>query len=135
MKVVLDANVLLSGLILPRSIPGDILQASREARFDLVLSEAMLEEIGRVLAYPKIRKRLKWTDKRIERFLLLLKFKSLMVEPAIQKFEGLRDQGDAPILAALVGSQAEALVTGDKDLLSLADQYPIFSPAEFSKRL
>jgi len=34
-----------------------------------------------------------------------------------------------------VESQAEALVTGDKDLLSLADQYPIFSPAEFSKRL
>lgn len=135
MKVVLDANVLLSGLILPKSIPGDILQAWREVRFDLVLSEAMLEEIGRVLSYPKIRKRLRWNDKRIERFLLLLKFKSLMVEPAIQKFEGLRDQADAPILAALVESQAEALVTGDKDLLSLSDQYPIFSPAAFSLRL
>ncbi|MFQ5580820.1 MAG: putative toxin-antitoxin system toxin component, PIN family, partial [Nitrospiria bacterium] len=117
------------------SIPGGILQAWREARFDLVLSEAMLEEIGRVLSYPKIRKRLRWNDKRIERFLLLLKFKSLTVHPSIQKFEGLRDQGDAPILAALVESQAEALVTGDKDLLSLADRYPIFSPAEFSKRL
>ncbi|MFQ5580829.1 MAG: putative toxin-antitoxin system toxin component, PIN family [Nitrospiria bacterium] len=135
MKIVLDANVFLSGLILPESVPGNILQAWREARFDLVLSEAMLEEIGRVLSYPKIRKRLKWNDQQIERFLLLLKFKSLIVDPAIQQFKDLRDQADAPILAALVESQAEALVTGDKDLLVLADRYPIFTPAEFSLRL
>jgi len=134
-KIVLDSNILMSGLILPESIPGGILQAWREARFDLVLSEEMLDEIGRVLSYPKIRERLQWDDKQIERFLLLLKFKSFLVHPVIQKFEGLRDQADAPILAALVESQAEALVTGDKDLLVLSEQYPIFSPAEFSKRL
>ncbi len=135
MKAVLDSNVILSGLILPKSVPGRIVQAWREARFDMVLSDAILEEIERILRYPKIAKRLKWSENRIDRFILLLKFKGLVVYPRIQEFEDLRDPGDVPILAALVESNAEVLVTGDKDLLSLSDRYPIVTPAEFSKRL
>ncbi len=135
MKAVLDSNVILSGLILPKSVPGRIVQAWREARFDIVISDAILEEIRRTLMYPKILKRLKWSENRIDRFILLLKFKGLIVDPSMQEFEELRDQDDVPILAALIESNAEVLVTGDKDLLSLSDRYPIVTPAEFSKRL
>jgi predicted nucleic acid-binding protein len=38
-------------------------------------------------------------------------------------------------LATLIHSEAEALITGDDDLLVLADRYPITSPAEFVRRL
>lgn len=62
MKVVIDTNILLSGLMLPSSIPGRIMQAWRDNRFELVLSQFQLDEIGRVLAYPKIRKRLQWVN-------------------------------------------------------------------------
>ena len=53
----------------PHSVPGRFVTAWREARFDLVLCLEQLTEIGRVLAYPKIRKVLQWDDETIERFL------------------------------------------------------------------
>lgn len=135
MRVVLDTNVLLSGLIIPDSLPGRIVQAWRETRFDLVFSEQMLEEIRRILASPKINKRLKWDAEEIERFLLLLRFKCMITIPPPMSFDDLRDPDDAAILSALIDSGAEALVTGDEDLLILANRYPIFSPAEFARRL
>lgn len=135
MRVVLDTNVLLSGLIIPDSLPGRIVQAWREARFDLVFSEQMLEEIRRILAYPKINKRLKWDAEEIARFLLLLRFKCVITNPSPMSFDDLRDPDDAAVLSALIESGAEALVTGDEDLLTLANRYPIFSPAEFARRL
>ena len=46
----------------------------------------------------------------------------------------LRDPNDLPTLAMLIGSAADFLVTGDKDLLALAGEYPILAPAEFVGR-
>lgn len=135
MRVVLDANIVLSGLILPDSGPGRIVRAWREARLDLVISEAMLEEIRRILAYPKIRKRLNWPPDEIDRFLLLLRFHCTVIDPPAMTFKSLRDPSDAAVLATLIHSEAEALITGDTDLLVLADRYPIISPAEFVRRL
>lgn len=42
MRVVLDSNVFISGLMLPRSIPGKILTAWGSGQFDLVLSEPIV---------------------------------------------------------------------------------------------
>ena len=53
MRVILDTNVLVSGLMFPKSVPGTAVAAWRDGRFDLVLPFAQLGEIGRVLAYPK----------------------------------------------------------------------------------
>ena len=46
-----------------------------------------------------------------------------------------RDPTDNPILAALIASKAEYLVTGDLDLLSLRHLYPIITPSEFVKKM
>ena len=40
-----------------------------------------------------------------------------------------------PILATLIASGADVLVSGDRDLLELRGKYPIQSPAEFVRRL
>ena len=45
MRVVLDTNVLVSGLMLPESRPGKIVAAWRAGQFDLVVSEPLLAEI------------------------------------------------------------------------------------------
>ncbi len=135
MKVVLDTNVLLSGLMLPESVPGRIVRAWRAAQFDLVLSEPMLDEIGRVLAYPKIERRLKWDQETISRFLLLLQFKADVVDISSTNVEVPRDPQDVSVLATLVAGGANYLVTGDKDLLTLGHDYPIVTPAEFASRL
>ena len=62
MKVVLDSNVFLSGLASPRSVPGKIISAWDNHSFDIVISEFQLAEIARVMAYPKVKKLLKWDD-------------------------------------------------------------------------
>ena len=131
MKVVLDTNVLLSGLMLPDSTPGRVVSTWRENRYDLVISKAHLTEIARVLTYPKIRKRLKWRREHIERFLRQLYLRSELVDISDVSQTEPGDPGDQPILASLVASKAECFVTGDSDLLTLSDHYPIVTPADF----
>ena len=135
MKVVLDTNVLLSGLMKPEGVPGKIVQAWSAAQFDLILSETMLEEIGRVLAYPKIRRRLHWDQETISRYLLLLRFKTEIVDIGGITAEVLDDPQDAPVLATLIAGGASFLVTGDSDILALQSRYPIITPVEFVKKL
>ena len=135
MKVVLDTNVLISGLMLPESIPGKIVTAWRNAHFELVLSEPMLAEIAKVMAYPKIADRLQWDTHRIDQFVLLLRFKTHIVEINQIKAEVPDDPDDNMILATFLAAQAECLISGDSDLLALQNQYPILTPAEFAKRL
>jgi len=135
MKVVLDTNVLLSGLMLPDSLPGRIVSAWRNKGFELILSEAMLTEISRVLAYPKIRAQIGWSDAEIEHFVRLLRFRANVVDIEGIAAEVPRDADDTPVLAALIAGKADCLVTGDRDLLSLCGEYPVETPAEFARRL
>jgi len=134
-KVVLGTNVLVSGLMLPDSVPGRIVAAWRGAQFELATSEPLLEEIGRVLSYPKIQGRLRWGQDEIARFLLLLRFKADIVDITGEKAGVPRDPGDDPALATLLAADADCLVSGDSDLLALRDRFPIQTPAEFVRRL
>jgi len=49
--------------------------------------------------------------------------------------ESPRDPHDATILATLIASAADVLVSGDRDLLELREKHPIQTPAEFGHRL
>jgi len=134
-KVVLDTNVLLSGLMFPEGTPGRIVAAWGEARFEVALSLDQLAEISRVLEYPKIRRKLGWDDQQIELFIKQLYIRAEVVELGPLSVEVPRDPSDTPILATLAASNADILVTGEGDLLALRDNYPIETPAEFIRRL
>jgi putative PIN family toxin of toxin-antitoxin system len=135
MKVVLDTNVLLSGLMFPDGAPGHVVAAWREARFELVVSVHQLAEIGRALAYPKIRRVLDWDDRRIEQFIRQLYIRAQIVDLGAISVEVPADPDDAPILATLVAAKADVLITGDGDLLALREEYAILTPAEFVRNL
>lgn len=135
MQVVLDTNVFVSGLMLPGSTHGQIITAWWDAQFGLVLSEPMLAEIGKVLVYPKIRKRLGWDAATIANYLLLLRFEAEVVGIDAVSASVPRDAGDDMVLATLLAGKAEFLVTGDQDLLALATDYPIVTPADFARRI
>ena len=135
MKVVLDTNVLVSGLMLPDSAAGRIVASWRGAQFELAMSEPLLDEIGRVLSYSKIQGRLRWGGDEIARFLLLLRFKADIVDITNENASAPREPGDDPVLATLLAADADCLVSGDGDLLALRDRYPILTPAEFARRL
>lgn len=52
LRVVLDTNVLLSGIAYPASVPGKLIAAWRHGALDVVLSSYILDELRRVL--PKL---------------------------------------------------------------------------------
>lgn len=135
MRVVLDTNVLVSGLMLPDSVPGKIVGAWRAAHFDLVLSEPLIAELARVLSYPKIHARLRWEEDDIAGYLLLLRFKAEIADTSRTKVKVPGDPGDSPVLATLVASGADCLVSGDRHLLGLRHKYPIVTPAEFARTI
>lgn len=54
MKVALDTNVWVSGMLLPNSQAGKIIKAWNKAPFDIAISEPILKEIEKVLSYPKL---------------------------------------------------------------------------------
>lgn len=124
----------MSGLMLPDSIPGKIVSAWRKRNFSLVLSEPMLIEIARVLAYPKIKKRILWDDETITNFIVLLRFETELVSILGVEANVPADPNDNHLLATLIASKADWLITGDSDFDELTGQYPIITPGEFVRR-
>ncbi|HSW17238.1 MAG TPA: putative toxin-antitoxin system toxin component, PIN family [Ramlibacter sp.] len=131
LRVVLDTNVLVSGLAYPGSVPGRIVTAWRQGGLEVVLSRYILDELVRVL--PRLP-RVRMTPTEIRDLADSFMFLSDVVEPAGAQDENLRDPADQPVLLTLVAAKADYLVTGDKDLLALASQYPIVTPAAFWAR-
>lgn len=136
LRVVLDTNVLISGIANPASVPGKILAAWRHGSVDVLLSAFILDELRRVL--PRLAKRHGLTSTEIDDLVDLLSIQAAVVEPVPGVQPDLRDTADQSVLgtllAALQASGADYLVTGDKDLLALADRYPIVTPASFWAR-
>ncbi len=130
-RVVLDTNVLVSGLAYPGSVPGRIVAAWRQGGLDVVLSHYILDELQRVL--PRLP-RVAMTAAEIRDLVDSLMFQADIVEPAGALDDTLRDHADQPVLQTLLAAKAQYLLTGDKDLLALADRYPIVTPADFWAR-
>ncbi len=130
-RVVLDTNVLVSGLAYPASIPGRILAVWRRGGLDLVLSRYILDELIRVLPrLPRVSLNAGELRDLADTFMLMAD----IVEPSTERDATLRDEADQPVLGTLRAANANYLVTGDKDLLALAGKYPIITPAEFWER-
>ncbi|MBL0124378.1 MAG: putative toxin-antitoxin system toxin component, PIN family [Betaproteobacteria bacterium] len=133
LRVILDTNVLVSGIAYPASVPGKILAAWRFGSVDVVLSAYILEELRRVL--PRLAHRHGLTQAEIEDLVDVLSIQAEVIEPLPGHEPDLRDVKDQPVLdtllAALGASGADYLITGDNDLLALADRYPVMTPAMF----
>ncbi|HFJ0421624.1 TPA: putative toxin-antitoxin system toxin component, PIN family [Pseudomonas aeruginosa] len=131
LRVVLDTNVLVSGLAYPGSVPGRIVATWRQGGLDVVLSHYILDELARVL--PRLP-RIGMTPRDIRDLVDSLMFLVDIVEPVGVQATDLRDPADQPVLLTLLAGKADYLITGDKDLLALANRYPIVTPAEFWAR-
>lgn len=132
-QVVLDINVIISGIAYPASVPGKIVQAWRSGALNVVLSEFILDEIRRVL--PKLRHRHAMSDTEINDLVDILSFMAEVVVPNELPDSAVRDSHDTPVLGTLLaGMQSlnvDYLVTKDKDLLALARDYPVLTPSDF----
>jgi uncharacterized protein len=131
LRVVLDTNVLVSGLAYPASIPGRIVVLWRQGGLDVVLSRYILDETARVL--PRLS-RIQLNADEIRDLVDSLMFLADIVEPEVNTEPALRDAADQKVLGTLLSAKADYLITGDKDLLALAEKYPIVAPSTFWQR-
>lgn len=133
LRVVLDTNVLLSGIAFPGSIPGKMMSAWRLGSIEVMLSDFIIEELRRVL--PRLSHRHGLTSQEIEDLLDILSIQAEIIEPHAIDEQLLRDANDLPVLGTLIAAiqsvDVDYLIAGDKDLLVLADRYPIISPSDF----
>ncbi len=129
MRAVLDPNVIISALLAPRGTPAKVLRAWLDGAFELVASDALLSELDRALAYPKLRKRIDAAEAQ-ELIELLRREARMTDDPADPPSTRSPDPGDDYLIALGAAAQA-AIVSGDGHLLGLADELPVYSPAEF----
>ena len=136
LRVVLDTNVLLSGIAYPGSVPGKIMAAWRHGSIEVLLSSFILEELRRVL--PRLRNRHALSDSEIDDLVDILSIQADVIEAENIDDPELRDANDLPVLGTLLAARrtgdVDYLITGDKDLLVLAARYPIVTPAVFWER-
>jgi putative PIN family toxin of toxin-antitoxin system len=131
LRVVLDTNVLVSGLAYPGSIPGRVVSIWRQGGLDVVLSRYILDETARVL--PRLS-RIHLSSGEIRDLVDSLMFIADIVEPDEERNVSLRDPADQQVLGTFRASGADYLITGDNDLLALSDTYSIVTPATFWAR-
>ncbi len=131
MRLVIDTNILISGLLSSTSLPAHLLVLWREGRFDLLTSADQLDELMRVTRYPKIRERLApaLAGRLINEIRdLAIPLRDLPVVTASS------DPSDNYLLAMASAGSADFLVTGDKGhllVLKLFDGAKIMTVRDF----
>ncbi len=137
MRIVADTNCLVSG-VLWSGIPAQLLDAARLGKVTLLQTPALWLEFVEVLERPKFVSRLQvFRLTPAEVASALRSYITWAAEAPISPPPALRDPNDLVVLAAAAGGNAEAIVTGDDDLLVLREfqQIPILTPAECFARL
>jgi putative PIN family toxin of toxin-antitoxin system len=136
MRVVVDTGVLVSGLIRPRGTIGDILHALRDGRFTAIYSTPMMLEVTEVLSRQKIQEKYHIQPDDIEALINLVRLRGELVIPK-QSITACRDPKDDKFLEAALAGTADAVVTGDDDLLVLNpfEGVELLRPFEFLARL
>ena len=110
MRVVLDTNVLISGLLSSKGAPARILDAWRAGHFELVVGDALVEEFKRVCAYPKLAPYLTVAD--VGTLINRLRAAECWLS-ALPLVRVSKDADDDFLLAMAQASKADYLVTGD----------------------
>lgn len=119
MKAVLDVGQYVSATIRADGHPAQVLSAWREGEFDLLTSLPILDDLRRVLAYPRIRKRHQWTDEEIELFVVSLGVAAHLTPGELEVTAVQDDPTDDKILACAKEGQANYIVSSDEHLLNL----------------
>lgn len=128
MRVVLDVNVLISSLLSPDGAPAQLVIRWLAGDFELIISDRLVSELRRALSYPKVHARV--TAAEAAAFVLLLEASSTRMPDPSEAPRRSRDSGDDYLLA-LAESSSAVVVSGDRDLLNLAKEFPIHSPSGF----
>jgi len=126
MRIVLDTNVLIASLI-SRGKCYSLVEHSLEIH-ELITSTFILNELS-----EKLQKKFKYEMEDITEALSILRAKMQIVIPSKLEQQVCRDADDDWVLATALEAKAQCIVTGDKDLLAIAQfrNIDIISPVDF----
>ena len=139
MRVVADANVLVSAALArsPQAPSVLTLDAALDGRLELITSPLLLQEIAMVLARPRLRKYL--SAQEALRFITDLAAQTTLVaDPPAPHPAACRDPDDDYLIALATASGADAIVTGDLDLIAVDPEQlatEVITPRQLIDRL
>ncbi|MHB8914331.1 MAG: putative toxin-antitoxin system toxin component, PIN family [Thiobacillus sp.] len=120
-RVVLDTNLVLSALVFANGRVAALREAWRERHCVPLVSKATTAELIRVLAYPKFKLSDEDQQELLADYLPWCAIVRIPHPPPVTPV--CRDPFDQPFLQLVIVGKADYLVSGDKDLLSLHDQF------------
>lgn len=135
MRILLDTNIIISGLLSSESPPGKLIQGWLDGRFDLVTSQAQLDELLRALGYERLRDRI--SPEQTRDFLENIEAAAI-VAPSVDEVDFSPDPDDNVILATAIAGRADLIVSGDKPgmlILGAVEGIRIVTPREALDRL
>ena len=132
MRVVLDTNVLVSGLLWSGA-PNQLLKWTRDGSLEALSGESAIAEVRRVLEYPKFATRISTLESSPE--LMIAYLMNLVTHvPQLAQLPAVvsDDPSDNLFLALATENHGRLIVSGDQHLLSLNEHQgiPIVSPGE-----
>ena len=128
MRVVIDTNVLVAGLLSPFGRPGDVIRMTAAGSLSLLYDARIMAEYTQVLKRPKFS----FSPEHIEALLNQVKAIGVVVASDPLSIR-LPDEEDEAFLEVALAGHAECLITGNlKHFPSAARQGTrVLSPAEF----
>lgn len=138
LRVVLDTNIFVSGLLSKTGLPAKILDAWRAGQYLLITSPPIVAEIRRVLEPPRMRKKYFITSGDIEQLIILLEKDALIVPGRTDVRNAIPDDpSDEMFLACAMDAAADYIVSGDRHLLDISEYkgIPIIPVNEFEEKL
>jgi putative PIN family toxin of toxin-antitoxin system len=136
MRAVVDTNILIRAVIKPGGTVGPILRRLAQAEYQLIYSQALVEELLEKLALPRLKDKYGITDEAVADLVAVLALRGELVVPDIA-VTVCRDPDDNMVIEAAIAGQSDCIVSGDEDLLTL-NQYEgidLITPREFIARL
>lgn len=130
--VALDTNVFISGTTIATSPPGMIIRSWRDRMIILATSEPILSEVREVFSRPYFTSRIGWTDQELDRYIQDVRLSAIVV-PGTTPVSVCRDPDDNMIFACAIETQADYIVSGDKDVRAVGtfNGIPVKSPVDF----
>jgi putative PIN family toxin of toxin-antitoxin system len=132
MRVVADTNVVISMLLWGKSLERLFVKVNKR-KVVLCFSPATIDELFRVIHYPKLFKQSAKSKVPIEALVDKLLAASVICHPQTKITKVLEDESDNRILETAVTAEASCIISGDRHLLNLKNykNIAIYSPAEF----
>lgn len=128
MRVVCDTNVLFSGILFGGK-PRELLRLCSSGKVTNFTSPALLKEVEEVLMRPKFG----LNEEQVYGIIRLFRDTFSIVRPEISLSVITADPDDNRVLEAASSAQAEAIISGDAQLLELGqwNEIPVLPPADF----